>query len=239
VAIVETIPPNLVLTSISTLPSTGLLIASNPGAGAAIVRVLAGGETIVTFTDAVAGAFELAYAANLNIGDSFINVTNAGTTGGYDVGDIFGRPAGGICVNAYFFDSNEELLSCCSCYVSPNGLHSFSLQKDFLSNLLTPGTVNAGTVVLVATNGATGMCANQAATWTVPEPGKRAWMSTLHQNSTQPSLYQATEFPFQDVALDVSEQDKLRQICGSILTNGSKHGVCNSCPSSGLGAANQ
>jgi hypothetical protein len=181
-------------------------------------------------------AFQLAYAANLNIGDSFVNITNGGTKGGYDAGDIFGRPAGGVCVNTYFFDPNEELLSCCSCYVSPNGLHSLSLQKDILGNLLTPGGVNAGTVVLVASDGATGNCNNQAATWTVSEGGVGAWMTTLHQNTTKGPVLQATEFQFQNVAMDLSEQTKLQQLCGTIITNGSNHGLCNSCPSHGLGA---
>jgi hypothetical protein len=185
-------------------------------------------------------AFQVAYAANLIIGDSFINVTNAGTRGGYDAGDIFGRPFGGICVNAYFFDPNEELLSCCSCYVSPNGLHSFSMQKDFLSHLLTPGTENAGTVVLAASGDNTGStCTNSAALWATPEGGMRAWMTTLHQNTsivTTPT-YQVTENAFLPVTLSVSEVGKLRGLCGTIITNGSTHGTCMSCPEQGLSGA--
>jgi hypothetical protein len=183
-------------------------------------------------------AFQVAYAANLTIGDAYINVTNAGTRGGYDAGDIFGRPFGGICVNAYFFDPNEELLSCCSCYVSPNGLHSFSLQKDFLANLLTPGTENAGTVVLIASGDNTGStCTNSAALWATPEGGMRAWMTTLHNNtSVGPTAYQITENAFLPVTLSVSEVGKLRGVCGTNITNGSKHGICNSCPEQGLSA---
>jgi hypothetical protein len=183
-------------------------------------------------------AFQVAYAANLTIGDSYINVTNAGTRGGYDAGDIFGRPFGGICVNAYFFDPNEELLSCCSCYVSPNGLHSFSLQKDFLSNLLTPGTENAGTVVLIASgDNAAGTCDSNSANWKIPESGMRAWMTTLHNNtSVGPTSYQITENAFLPVTLSVSEVGKIQSVCGTIITNGSKHGICNSCPEQGLSA---
>jgi hypothetical protein len=186
-------------------------------------------------------SYQIAYAVNLTIGDSYINVTNAGTRGGYDAGDIFGRPFGGVCVNAYFFDPNEELLSCCSCYVSPNGLHSFSLQKDFLANLLTPGTENAGTVLLVTSGDNTGAtCTNSAATWTTPERGVRAWMSTLHNNtSIGPSSYQITEHHFEKVSLSGSEVQKVQSLCGTIVTNGSKHGICNSCPEQGLSSAKQ
>jgi hypothetical protein len=199
---------------------------------------------VVTFTPVpvpVNDFIQLSYAANLNLADAFINVTNAGTKGGYDVGDIFGRPEGGICVNAYFFDPNEELLSCCSCYVSPNGLHSFSLQKDFLANLLTPGAESAGTVVLAAsTDNGTGKCTNSAATWTVPEHGMRAWMTRAHNNTTVgPTSFQITENHFTFVTVDASEQAKLLQLCGTIVTNGSTHGVCSSCTSSGLSSSKQ
>ena len=55
-------------------------------------------------------SYQIRYAANLNIGDSFVDVTNNGASGG------------NICVNVYTFDQSEELLACCSCFVTPNGL---------------------------------------------------------------------------------------------------------------------
>jgi hypothetical protein len=199
--------------------------------------------------------FQVAYAANLTIADSFINATNAGTVGGFDAADLFGRPFGGICVNAYYFDPNEELLSCCSCYISPNGLHSFSLQKDFLGNLLTPGTENAGTVLLIASsanNASTNQCQGVAAAAGLcgnnPPPGRpnciegglRAWMTTTHNNtSVGPSSYQVTENAFLPAVLSISEVSKVAGLCGTIITNGSKHGLCNSCPSLGLSAGKQ
>ncbi len=52
--IAETLPTGTVMTAVSTLPSTGLLVASNLAAGTATVTVIAGAQTIATFTDAVA-----------------------------------------------------------------------------------------------------------------------------------------------------------------------------------------
>ncbi|MDP9115281.1 MAG: ice-binding family protein, partial [Acidobacteriota bacterium] len=53
VPIAETLPGGTVMTAVSTFPSAGLLTASNLGAGTATVTVIAGAQTIVTFTDAV------------------------------------------------------------------------------------------------------------------------------------------------------------------------------------------
>ncbi len=71
---------------------------------------------------AVPDAFQIDYASNLNIGDSVVNITNAGTVNGAD-------PLGEICANVYTFDPAEELISCCTCLVTPNGLDSLSDQQ--------------------------------------------------------------------------------------------------------------
>ena len=53
VLITETVPSGTLMTAVSTLPSAGLLTASNLAAGTATVTVIAGAQTIVTFTDSV------------------------------------------------------------------------------------------------------------------------------------------------------------------------------------------
>jgi len=54
VLVAETLPTGTALTAVSTLPNAGLLVASNLAAGTATVTVIAGAQTIATFTDAVA-----------------------------------------------------------------------------------------------------------------------------------------------------------------------------------------
>jgi hypothetical protein len=51
--VTETLPTGDVLASVSTLPSAGLLVSSNLALGTATVTVIAGGQTIVTFTNTV------------------------------------------------------------------------------------------------------------------------------------------------------------------------------------------
>jgi hypothetical protein len=82
-------------------------------------------------------AYQVGYAANLVSGDSYVNLTNTGIRNGFD-------PAGGICANVYAFDPSEELISCCACYVTPDGLKSISIKQDLISNTLTPGCARIG-----------------------------------------------------------------------------------------------
>src|SRR5271155_1661054 len=87
-------------------------------------------------------AFLVRYAANLNIGDSVVNVTNTGTSGG------------NLCANVYTFDPAEELISCCTCSVTPNGLQSLSVRNSLISNTLTAAVPTSVVIKIVASTGA-------------------------------------------------------------------------------------
>src|SRR5205085_11201347 len=83
--------------------------------------------------------FQVRYASNLTPAapDSVINITNTGTNGASLFGPGFGNAAGNLCVNVYAFSPDEQLISCCSCLVTPNGLISLSVTNDLISNTLT------------------------------------------------------------------------------------------------------
>ncbi len=182
----------------------------------------------VAFAQAPIDAFQVSYASNLNIGDSVVNLTNAGTLAGTD-------PAGRICVNVYAFDPAEEMISCCSCAVTPNGLNSLSDHSDLISNVLTPGVPTAIVIKLVATP-AIGTCnaGNGGAPFTVFASGLRAWGTKLHANTT--GGYQVTETPFLPAVLGATENAKLTSYCNFIQLVGSSFGICKSCRTGGLGA---
>src|SRR5277367_2364490 len=99
-------------------------------------------STVAIGDDVVSDIFQISYAANLNIGDSFVNITNSGATTLTVMGlglDPVDGTSQNICANLYVFDPAEELISCCTCLVTPNGLLSLSVLKSLVSNPLTPG----------------------------------------------------------------------------------------------------
>ena len=174
--------------------------------------------------------FQIRYAANLDKGDSYVNFTNAGTLSGAD-------PAGRICVNVYTFDPAEEMISCCSCLVTPNGSSSLSAQRDLISNPLTRGTPTSIVIKLLASTPIGGTCNAATPTPTTLVRGMRAWGTTLHALPGFPATYGTTETPFSPVELSATELTKLTTFCGFIQSIGSGFGICKSCQATSLGGA--
>jgi len=169
--------------------------------------------------------FQINYAANLNIGDSYVNFTNSGAT-------VANGVSQNLCINLYTFDPQEELISCCTCSVTPNGLVSLSVVKSLISNPLTPAIPTAVVIKAVAS---TGTC--NASVVTAGAHGLLAWGTTLHQNtSTAAPSYSVTETPFSLARLTEPELAHITSTCGFIQADGSKFGICGGCPSNGLGA---
>jgi hypothetical protein len=95
--------------------------------------------------------YHIGYAANLNIGDSEINISNDGFRAGFYNNNTTGLGAGNICANVYVFDPSEEMVSCCSCLVTPNALISLSAKNDLINDVLTPAIPTSIVIKLVAT----------------------------------------------------------------------------------------
>jgi hypothetical protein len=178
------------------------------------------------FAQAPADAFQIRYAANLNIGESYINITNAGSIDGVE-------PAGNICVNVYAYNPDEEPASCCTCLVTPNGLKSLAVNRDLNSNGLINGeTFNSLVIKLYATVPVGGAC--NAANPGAAAPGMRAWGTTLH---AAPGGYATTETAFSQAPLSAGELGKLTSVCAFSQTYGTGHGICKSCATGGLATA--
>jgi hypothetical protein len=197
----------------NTVPS-GSVISESPVAG---TMVNSGSAVNLVVSSAT---FQVRYAPNLNIGDSFVDITNTGASGG------------NLCANVYTFDPSEELISCCTCSVTPNGLQSLSVLKSLIANPLTPATPTAAVIKLIATSGT---CNAATVTQNNLAPGMLAWGTSLH---AQPSGYGVTESPFLLATLSTAELAHITSTCGFIQSNGSGFGICKGCAAGGLGAAN-
>jgi hypothetical protein len=190
--------------------------------------------------------FQVRYAANLTAGESYIDISNSGANGAPLLGPGFGGASGNICVNVYAFSPDEQLISCCSCLVTPDGLVHLGVNADLTSKTLTGVIPTSVVVKLVSTlAGAAGTgtsCSNSAAT-VVPGlvapaagaivPGLLAWGTTLHP---QGAAVVTTETAFTPSTLSAGEIASISGRCASILGNGSGFGICNSCKAGGLGA---
>jgi hypothetical protein len=180
--------------------------------------------------------FQVRYASNLNVGDSYVNITNSGST------EVPDPAASNICVNVYTFDASEEMVSCCACLVTPNALVSLSVQGDLISNTLSPSTPSSVVIKLLATipgMGGTPATCDPAATAVSGAQGMRAWGTTLHALPTTPRTYGVTEGAFLAGGLSAGEVVHLISFCGFIESNGSGFGICKSCRAGGLGGARQ
>src|SRR5438477_9439217 len=126
--------------------------------------------------------FQVRYASNLNVtgADSVVNITNSGARGAALASGTSASTTGALCVNAYAFSPDEQLISCCSCPVTPNGLVSLSAKQDLISNTLTPAVPNSIVIKLLASTPVGGSCTNSAAAPGPLASGMLAWGTTIH-----------------------------------------------------------
>jgi len=185
-------------------------------------------------------SYQLHTASHLDIGDSVVNITNDGQSS--IIGD------GNFCVGVYTFDANEELQSCCSCLVTPNGLDSLSAQAINATSLTGE---NATSLVVKLLAWSTTAGASSTAPPGTPAPptssacnaatpgtlagGMHAWGTTLHElPSGGPSTYTVTETEFSPASLSAAEYAYITQSCEFNQINGSaQSGQCKGCASGG------
>ena len=181
--------------------------------------------------------FQVRYASHLNVGDSVINITNTGATAS-------GATSSNLCVNVYAFSPDEQLVSCCSCTVTPNALVSLSARRDLISNTLTPAVPTSIVVKLVATAGGSCNAATAGSGTSALATGLAAWGTTVHANTAAPVAEAAitasvTETAFTPATLSAAELGRITALCGFIQSNGSGFGICASCRLGGLGTSAQ
>jgi copper(I)-binding protein len=184
----------------------------------AVVCILA-----VAFCTASAWAVTTPPADTLKV-DYFANANTAGAPDGTVRIDNPGTSGGGLCAAIFVFDVNQEMSECCSCYVSPDGLRTLSVNTDLTSNPLTGVVLNTGVIKIVSTfaypNKSCPTPTNP--TLLVPTPAVRAWATHI-QNSN----FTVTETNSQDATLSATEQADLQTQCRSIHSVGSGAGICS------------
>jgi hypothetical protein len=159
--------------------------------------------------------YQVRYTANLNKGDSLVNLVNTNASNG------------SICVNAYAVSPNTgDLVACCSCSVGSNHLASFNVKTVLLGN-----TVPASGSVVVKLIASTSC--NPAS---IPELsfGLAAWGTTVHplpktSAGTLVAFSTVTETAFTPSTLSAAELASLTSQCGALPS----HSSCSSCQAGG------
>lgn len=158
-----------------------------------------------------ADTLKVDYFANANTAsapDGTVRLTNPGTA------------PGNICANIFVFDVYQELSECCSCFLSPDGLRTLSINTDLTKNPLTGVTLNTGLIKVVSTTLTAGTC---------PLPTRinaiaavRTWVTHIQNGS-----FAETETGSVDATLSVGEVTRLQAQCSAIALDGSGAGVCS------------
>jgi hypothetical protein len=146
----------------------------------------------------------------------------AGTLRLSNPGSVDGTsPAGDICALIYVFDSSQQMVECCSCKLTPDGLKTLDVTQDLTSNPNNGLFSLSGTGVIKVVSAApledTGICDPTAITF---EGVLKGWGTHLDRNGS------ITETESQAVSMSVPETTKLQRICSIIRTNSSGHGQC-------------
>ncbi len=170
------------------------------------------------------------YVRNLDRGDSVINMTNSGARGAGLAAGTTAATTGAICVNAYTFSAEDEMVGCCSCPVTPNGLVTLSARRDFVNfppSLTKPPT--SLVVKLYATVPARSTCTGSAYDGSVlAAPGLHAWGTSI-QIGAEGKPDPVTAGPFLVATLGPGERERLVSRCAFLNANGSGFGICSSC----------
>jgi hypothetical protein len=192
---------------------------------------------------AASGVFQLKYF-NINYGSGQIIVSNAGTVAADN--DTSDDSAGTLCANFYSFDPNEEMQTCCSCPVTPNGLKSLSVNDDIIAKNLIVNPSTAITVKVLFNSRAANNKKCDAAN--VPlatlARGGILWGTNLRnvtfQGSPPTTVNAVTETEFSKAELSATELSKLVTYCQYVQILGSKvKGICAACQTGARGAIGQ
>ncbi len=156
--------------------------------------------------------------------DYFSNANTSGAPDGTVRIDNPGTSGGSLCAAIFVFDVNEEMSECCSCYVSPDGLRTLSVDADLTSNPLTGTSLTGGVIKIVSTiAGPDKSCPSPTSSANlVPTPAVRAWATHIQNTS-----YTITETASQDATLSSTEEGNLASECRSIHNVGSGSGICS------------
>ncbi|HXZ78827.1 MAG TPA: hypothetical protein VEG30_02785 [Terriglobales bacterium] len=171
----------------------------------------------------ISDVYQVSYFSNRYSGttgnnylDQTVRIINPG-----EQGTPLAKSEGTVCADIYVFDAGQEMIECCSCPITANGLLTLSVNWELTGNPLTGfPPPSDGVIKLVSDNGS-----NCDPTSPVPTVDLRAW--TTHLQAPDGSRLVATESEFQFAALQQDELQFLGLACSFVQYLGSGRGTCS------------
>jgi hypothetical protein len=162
--------------------------------------------------------YQLNYYSNRNnsaLADQTVRLVNPGTEG-----TPLSSGHGTICADIYVFDATQEMIECCSCPITANGLLELSILQDLTQNPLTGFPApNSGVLKILSDSRQ-----NCNETSPAPTPKLLAWATHLQQPVV--GTFVTTEDAFLFSPLSDAEFSFLGQACAFVQYLGSGKGVC-------------
>jgi hypothetical protein len=158
------------------------------------------------------------FATAVTIGpvlDQTVRIINPG-----EQGTPLAAKHGAVCADIYVFNADQEMIECCNCRITANGLLTLSVNFDLTDNPLTGfPPPRDGVIKIISDNQA-----NCDATSPVPVPDIRAW--STHLQAPGGAVLVTTEDEFLNAPLQQDELSFLGQACSFVLFLGSGKGSC-------------
>jgi len=195
--------------------------------------------------------YQVHYFANLTgaiagaAAASVINFTNTGANGAGIGSGTTASVTGSICANIYVFDQDEEMVECCSCAVTPDGLDSVTLAGLTANKLFVDNNIGNVVVKILATAPVAGSCSGSDLLAGNPPGvnGLLAWGTNVHAGigAGVPALTETAFIPSTlsgySLTAPTAEYARLQYSCGITSNQGTGGGVCPGCSTGGLGGA--
>jgi len=163
--------------------------------------------------------YQLNYYSNRNNSagaDQILRIVNDGVTGSPISGN-----EGRLCANIYVFDAAQEMIECCHCVITANGMRTLSVLKDLTQNPLTGFPAPDNGVIKILGTVANG-CSESSPT--ALSAGLLAWQTHVEQPTNGTFVTSVTQYG--DGTLSASEFSFLGEACSFVQYLGSGKGVC-------------
>ena len=174
--------------------------------------------------------YSLNYFSNRNNSagaDATVRLINPGTHG-----TPIAKDEGRICADVYVFDATQEMIECCHCPITANGIAQLSVLNDLTQNPLTGFPApNSGVIKVVSDLG----CSETSPS---PYPTLLGWATHVQQPTTGTFVTTEDEFQYAPLTGAItgdpsvgdpasSELAFLGQACSFVQYLGSGKGVCH------------